>query len=436
MRVAVIGAGVAGLTAAYELSKNNRDVVVFEKGAHLGGRTFTYRDNKLKIDTGAVFFTDFYPLLKKYILELGLSDRIYSIPHLVNLMTYEKQYLFKLGGLGSLLRFPWLGIVDKLKIIKLGLASARIKSKSPLSDLEKLAKLDGQSIYDFMLQHTSRDCYDFLARTSTEPYYYWSAKEASSAIFQILIPSIPYAKFHTFLDGMDTICKSLARNLKDIRLNSAVVKVFENEKNKFTLETKNGNETFDQIIFATPAPITHELVKDLSSSLVSDHKKNFLKQIKYAANINVAFYMSHQDSKKIECFSQPTGDALDGLAALVVHRHKNRKFIEKNGEKEILSAYFLDSISKKMLQQSDEEILKTTEDYLRKFYPHIEKKIELITVMRRELAIPIPVPGHFRDCLEFQRLQSGPITFAGDYLISSSIEGALESGRRAVASLE
>ena len=37
-RIAVIGAGIAGLTCAYELQKAGFDVVVLEKNSYVGGR--------------------------------------------------------------------------------------------------------------------------------------------------------------------------------------------------------------------------------------------------------------------------------------------------------------------------------------------------------------------------------------------------------------
>lgn len=56
-RVAVIGAGVAGLACAQRLRRAGRDVVVFDKGRRPGGRVSTRRSGGLQFDHGAQFFT-------------------------------------------------------------------------------------------------------------------------------------------------------------------------------------------------------------------------------------------------------------------------------------------------------------------------------------------------------------------------------------------
>ncbi len=56
-RVAVIGAGVAGLTCARTLLDHNVDVVVFDKGKSPGGRLASRRTEDLAIDLGAQYFT-------------------------------------------------------------------------------------------------------------------------------------------------------------------------------------------------------------------------------------------------------------------------------------------------------------------------------------------------------------------------------------------
>jgi predicted NAD/FAD-dependent oxidoreductase len=56
-RIAVIGAGIAGLTAARRLSRGNRQVVVFDKARGVGGRTSTRRRATHAFDHGAQYFT-------------------------------------------------------------------------------------------------------------------------------------------------------------------------------------------------------------------------------------------------------------------------------------------------------------------------------------------------------------------------------------------
>lgn len=57
VRIAVIGAGLAGLTCARELARADVSVTVFEKSRGLGGRLATRREGNLAFDHGAQFFT-------------------------------------------------------------------------------------------------------------------------------------------------------------------------------------------------------------------------------------------------------------------------------------------------------------------------------------------------------------------------------------------
>ena len=63
-RVAIIGAGMSGLTAAQNLSKLGHDVTVFEARDRIGGRIWTNRENGIALDLGASWIhgTDDNPL--------------------------------------------------------------------------------------------------------------------------------------------------------------------------------------------------------------------------------------------------------------------------------------------------------------------------------------------------------------------------------------
>jgi len=77
MRIAVVGAGIAGLYAAWRLSRQH-DVTVFEANAYAGGHTNTVdveRDGRTwAIDTGFIVFNDWtYPNFIAMLGELGVS---------------------------------------------------------------------------------------------------------------------------------------------------------------------------------------------------------------------------------------------------------------------------------------------------------------------------------------------------------------------------
>ena len=56
-QIIVLGAGVAGLTAALELTEAGHRVVVVDKGRGIGGRLATRRIGAAILDHGAQFFT-------------------------------------------------------------------------------------------------------------------------------------------------------------------------------------------------------------------------------------------------------------------------------------------------------------------------------------------------------------------------------------------
>lgn len=79
MKIAVIGSGISGLTAAYYLSRRHQ-VSVFEKNDYVGGHTHTINyyegQREFPVDTGFIVFNDkTYPRFKRLLRELRVSWR-------------------------------------------------------------------------------------------------------------------------------------------------------------------------------------------------------------------------------------------------------------------------------------------------------------------------------------------------------------------------
>ena len=84
MRIAIIGAGISGLTAAHYLHADH-EITIFEAGSHIGGHANTLvveeDDRSLPIDTGFIVFNDWTcPHFQEMVLPLGVDCLLYTSP--------------------------------------------------------------------------------------------------------------------------------------------------------------------------------------------------------------------------------------------------------------------------------------------------------------------------------------------------------------------
>lgn len=116
-KIAIIGTGIAGLSAAYHLYKHH-DIVIYEKASRVGGHTRTVRvrhgDRTIAVDTGFIVFNEQnYPNLVALFRELGVavkkSDMSFALTvgdgwlewaaHGVNAILGQRRNLFRPGFL-------------------------------------------------------------------------------------------------------------------------------------------------------------------------------------------------------------------------------------------------------------------------------------------------------------------------------------------------
>ena len=160
-KVAVLGGGLAGLSAARRLLERGCGVTLVERRPFLGGRAYSFRDGRdgPEVDNGQHVFLGCCAYFVDFLQAIGSFDQTYLPKNLraevlrdgATGILSSVPFLGRLHLVPSLLMYPHLGLNDKLRVVY-GLLSARFTNRSKNS-----ARLDGESAYDWLKRHHQTD---------------------------------------------------------------------------------------------------------------------------------------------------------------------------------------------------------------------------------------------------------------------------------------
>jgi len=144
MKILIIGAGPAGLTAAYELAKNGQQVIVVEKDKQVGGISKTINYKGYYFDLGGHRFFTKYPEVEKIWKEILPNDFL-KRPRLSRIYYNGKFFYYPLKPFNA---FVNLGPLKATSAI-LSYAKARIKPYKNPDTFEKwVVNQFGQRLYE------------------------------------------------------------------------------------------------------------------------------------------------------------------------------------------------------------------------------------------------------------------------------------------------
>lgn len=286
MKIAVVGSGIAGLSAAWLLAKTHQ-VTVFEAADYAGGHSNTV-DVSLDgltapVDTGFLVHNDrTYPnliaLFKLLKLDTPASDMSFSVklPHLnlewagasLSTLFVQKRNLIRPGF--------WRMIRDILNFNK--------RSQTLLQDMRGSGLTLGQLLQREGYSQEFRDWYLLPMGAAI-----WSSPMDEMADFPAetfiqfclnhgLLQINDRPQWKTIRGGSREYVKRLVADIGDVRLNSAVTQV-KREQSGVAVTTAQGTEWFDKVILATHS--------DQSLAILSDAlpaEREVLAAVRYQAN--------------------------------------------------------------------------------------------------------------------------------------------------------
>ena len=434
MKIAIIGSGPAGAYSAYLAKKAGHTVTVFERDPHIGGRTYSLRQDGYAIDAGAAFITSFYSRVFDLAAELDLKSNLVPARAPNALSRNGQLTKLKLTSIGSFARFPLIGIFDKIRLGLWAANTAKKRSQYDLSDPRTLVVDDVEDVETFGRRKLGKRTTDIILRSSIEPFWFFDLKDCSLALLTALSSHAAGARIYLVDGGIDQIASQLLKDV-DVRLNTPVDKV-RIRGQRAEVEIAGKSTEFDRVVVAATASVASSLIDDGQRTSFPAKLIEFVDQREYAANLHAVFRIEGKRLVEGVRAVFPADDGKRGLGSVSLMRATGDSGSNEN--EQVISVSASDWKSRELFKLDQESQFGAMWQLARELIPVLPEQAKPMAVFCWDEAIPMQRPGHYTAASEAIAAQQDallPVRFCGDYFTLPWIEGAMSSAEFALPDL-
>lgn len=214
-KIAVIGGGVAGLTAAWHLCRAGFDVTVFEAADRLGGRVGEEEKSGIRYNTGARLFYAFSKPFNRMLADLGLTNELVPIRGLgARVDGAEESWRIELMPGISTLMDPALNWSDRARFMRYGLGMLAGLAKADPDDATSVADAGDETLADHIRRHLGSKVLERMVRPVFRGTRSQDSDQISASFFATTTPHMLGRKtVHVLARGMNALPEALARGL-------------------------------------------------------------------------------------------------------------------------------------------------------------------------------------------------------------------------------
>lgn len=451
--VIIAGAGLAGLSAAYELAKKGFEVTLIEGRDRIGGRVFTLREpfsDGLQVESGGELLGDGYKRMLGYAEQFGIEyieqqgefetgGSVAGIQYGIGRTAYMKGKLYRKGTVFK--KHPYGLKGDEANVLPQTLLDRNLRliyneyrdKKRTLGDFDKLSlaetlKQKGVSKNAIDLINISLN-YNSIETVSTAGILNDTLKRRNAGEVSIKI-----------VGGNDLIPNAIAKEAQKIGVKillSAKVKKISQDKNgvKVEFQEKNG-ETLtiegDKLVCTIPFSVLREI--DFSPELPPE-KARAINELEYTKNTKVHIQSKYAEWDKralgssvwtdtpIERIFASTGKSGDERAIFTIWTEGNGSIVLEQMPEQKRLSYGQEMFEKvlpfmKGSVERSHTLSWSQDEFIRGAYSHLKV-------------------GQFTSIQPYIKTKVGNIHFAGEHTADefSGMEGALESAERVVGEI-
>ncbi|WP_254528377.1 NAD(P)/FAD-dependent oxidoreductase [Natrinema gelatinilyticum] len=437
--VIVVGGGLAGLVAARHLGGGGVDATLYERRETVGGRVQTRERDGYRFDRGFQVLFTAYPAVQRELDLEALSLRRFDPGATLagpNGRTTLADPLREPETIPATLSNPFVSIGDAFRVARLWWDLRRT---------EPDAILDGASETTIGTYLRERGFSDRFIEGFIAPFYGGITLDrslsTSSRVFEYTFRALATGDITVPAGGMGAIPAQLADRVRelggtietDVTVESVSAAVddsngVDTRESAGTVTVDIGDRTAeaDAVVVATDPPTARELTA--VSSVPTDARACVTQYYALPADTDLA------TSRRLLLNATEAGPN-----HVVPHSAIAPEYAPD--DESLISATYLgeqrgiSTTTKHNGVQTDASLAERTRSTLESWYP--DRRFDGLEPLHTE-RIPFAQfaqPPGFRDRLPDVREPAGPVYLAGDYTRWSSIQGAMESGRRAAKSV-
>ena len=369
MRVGIIGGGVAGLAAAYHLTKEGHFAEVFEVAPFLGGQasTFDVFGGQLERGYHHLFVSD--TEISDLIQELGLGGKLAWLESTVGF--YHGGKIWDFASPMDLLRFKPLPFLDRIRVGFWTFILQKTKSYSKFEGVtardwlsKRMGRRGYEVIWEPLLRGKFGEFYDKIGMT-----WIWNkvtlrvaSRKGAGQVEHLGYP------MGSFGEVIEVLAERIAQQGGVVHTSASVTQIVDADGSATAMEVQlEGGETerreYDAIIATTPSYVFTRLAPAMPPEYQSK-----LEDVDYLSAVLMVLVMDRPFTNK---YWMNIADPNMPFVALIEHTNLIDK--ELYGGKHILYISNYPSRDNELYQMSGDELMDLFVPHLQKINPDFER---------------------------------------------------------------